>query len=317
MNIVSSELSALYVGFSTRFNGCYLGEPTPLLDKIGTKVPSSTRDAKYPFMQAISGAMRVFNGERRTQNIAVDGFTVTNKLWENTLAIQRADLEDDQYGVYSSMMIPSLARNAKLLPDREIALAIETNAVGFDGKAFFASDHPKDPSGATSGTNSNTQASLPLNGPNLSIVQALMRNFRGPDNQPMGSLGSVILCPPSLQYAADILANSTFFPDAQNGSANAVFGALANPWKGQYSVVCSEWLTDSGDPATAVWYLLDCRYAEMRPFFWQERVAPQLVALIDPAGQSAFFQDVFYMGARARGAAAAGLWFKAFRANHA
>jgi phage major head subunit gpT-like protein len=316
MNITAADLSNLYVGYSTRFNGCYLGEPTPLLDKIGTVVPSSTRTNKYPFAQAISGAMREWLGERRTQNIVVDDVSVTNALWENTLAIKRVDLEDDQYGVYSSMMIPMLARNAKLLPDRQIALAIENNAVGFDGVTFFSASHPIDPSGLTTGTQSNTQAALPLNGTNLSIVQAKMRNFKGPDNQPMGSMGSILLVPPSLQYAADILANGTFFPEAQNGNS-AVFGSTSNPWRGQYQVVTSEWLTDSGDPATAVWYLLDCRYPELRPFFWQERVAPQLVALIDPANTAVFFQDIFYMGARSRGAAAAGPWFKAFRCNHA
>ena len=66
---------------------------------------------------------------------------------------------------------------------------------------------------------------------------------------------------------------------------------------------------------TAVWYLLDCRYANMRPFFWQEREAPQLVQLVDPANPAVFFQDKYYMGARSRGAASNALWFKAIRCS--
>ncbi len=314
MLISPSSLDALFIGFSQNFADAYTSEPTPLLASIGSKIPSSTRDQRYPFVQAISGAMRQWQGERQVQNVVVDGFTVTNKKWENTLAVAREDIEDDQYGVYSGMLIPNLARHAKLLPDVEIAAAIQANAVGFDGKAFFATDHPVDPSGATAGTQGNLLGSLPLNGQNLASVQGKMMKFLGPDGLPMGSYADTILVPPSLKYVADTLANATFFPEVINGDVTK-FGSQANTFKGQYKVVCSEYLTDSGDPATADWYLMDCRRPNMRPFFWQEREAAQLVSMIDPANPIVFMQDVFYMGARARGAAAGALWFKAFKVS--
>jgi phage major head subunit gpT-like protein len=312
MLITPSSLDALFISFSQQFKEAYMTEPQPLLEQIGSRLPSNTRDQRYPFVQAISGAMREWLGERRVQNVVVDGFTVTNKKWENTLDIQRTDIEDDQYGVYSSMLIPNLARHAKLLPDQQIAAAIAANAIGFDGKAFFATDHPVDPSGQTSGTNSNIVATNPLTGPNLAKAQAVMMNFLGPDGLPMGSYGDTLLVPPSLKYQADLLANGTFYPAAQNGTAS-IFGAQTNMFAGQYKVVASPWLTDTGDPATAVWYLLDCRSSNMRPFFWQEREAPQLVSMVDPANPVVFFQDIYVMGARARGAAAASLYFKAVK----
>lgn len=315
MLVTQSNLDALFIGFNQNFADAYMSEPQPLTEAIGSRIPSSTRDQRYPFVQAISGAMRKWTGERQVQNVVTDGFVVTNSKWENTLSIQRVDIEDDQYGVYSSMLIPNLARHAKLLPDQEIAAAIAANATGFDGKAFFASDHPIDPSGATPGTQSNVlTSSAALSATSLAVAQAQMMSFKGPDNLPMGCLGDTILVPPSLKFVADTLANATFYPTAQNGNS-AIFGSQQNVWQSQYKVVCSPWLTDTGNPATAVWYLLDCRSANMRPFFWQEREAPQLVQLVDPSNPAVFFQDVFYMGARARGAAAAGLWFKALRAT--
>lgn len=321
MLITASNLDALFIQFSQQFAEAYMSEPTPLLSAIGSTIPSSTRDQRYPFVQAISGAMREWKGERQAQNVVVDGFTVTNKKWENTLAIQRTDIEDDQYGVYSSMLIPNLARHAKLLPDQEIAAAIAANATGFDGKAFFATDHPIDPSDATktalvSGltTQSNIVTSNPLSATALAAAQARMMAFAGPDGLPMGCYGDTILVPPSLKYVADALANATFFPSAQNGAAS-IFGAQTNMFQGQYKVVTSPWIADTGNPATAVWYLLDCRYANMRPFFWQQRETPQLIQMIDPANPVVFMQDVFLMGARARGAAAASLWFKACKST--
>jgi phage major head subunit gpT-like protein len=312
MLITPSSLDALFIGFSQSFSDAYVSEPTPLTEAIGTKIPSSTRDQRYPFVQAISGAMRQWQGERQVQNVVVDGFTVTNKKWENTLAIAREDVEDDQYGVYTGMLIPNLARHAKLLPDQEIAAAIAANAVGFDGKAFFAADHPVDPSGATSGTNNNIVTSAALSGPNLARAQARLMKFLGPDGLPMGNVGDTILVPPSLKYVAETLAHGVFYPGAQNGNSS-IFGAQSNLFIGQYKVVCSPWITDSGDPATATWYLLDCRHANMRPFFWQEREAAQLVSMVDPANPVVFMQDNFYMGARARGAAAGALYFKAVK----
>jgi phage major head subunit gpT-like protein len=314
MVITPSNLDALFISFSSNFAEAYFSEPTPLLDAIGSKIPSSTRDQRYPFVQSLSGAMRNWNtGERNILNVVVDGFVVTNAKWENTLSIDRTDIEDDQYGVYSSMLIPNLARHAKLLPDQQIAAAITANATCYDGQAFFATTHPVDPSNASSATQSNLLTGVGgFSGTGLAQAQAAMMNLLGPDGLPMGNYGDTILVPPSLKFQADIIANSTFFPEIKNG-VSAVFGSTANPWKGQYNVVCSPWLPDTGNPATAVWYLLDCRYSNLRPFFWQEREAPQLVQMIDPANPAVFFQDKFYMGARARGAAAGSLWFKAIK----
>lgn len=316
MLITPASLDALFIAFSQQFADAYMSEPQPLLSSVGTKIPSSTRDQRYPFVQSISGAMRKWDGgERYVQNVVVDGFVVTNSKWENTLAIERTDIEDDQYGVYSSMLIPNLARHAKLLPDQQIAAQINAgnSTTCFDGQNFFSTSHPVDPSGLTSGTQSNSLSSNAFSGTAVAKAQAQMMSFLGPDGLPMGNLGDTLLVPPSLKYQAEIIANSTFFPEVKNGTSNAVFAATANPNKGQYNVVVSPWLADTGDPTTAIWYLLDCRYANMRPFFWQEREAPQLVQLVDPANPAVFFQDKYYMGARARGAASNALWFKAVR----
>lgn len=315
MLITPSNLDALFISFSQIFRDAYMSVPQPLVESIGARLPSNTRDQRYPFVQSLTGFMRQWQGERQIQNVVVDGFVVTNKKYENTLAIERTDIEDDQYGVYSGMLIPNLARHAKMLADTEIANSINNNDTCFDGKAMFAADHYIDPSAKT-GSQSNALTGKPLSGTNLAIAQAAMMSFVGPDNKPMGIMGDTILVPPSLKYVADVIANSTFFPEVNN-SNSAVFGAQANPWKGQYRVVVSPYLTDSGDPSTAVWYLLDCRNASMRPFFWQEREAAQLVQLVDPSNPIVFMQDQYLMGARARGAASPALWFQAVRVSGA
>ncbi len=316
MLITPSNLDALFISFSKQFEDAYMSEPAPLLSAIGSVVPSNTRDQRYPFVQSLSLAMREWKGERRPQNIVTDGFVVTNKKWETSLAIDRLDVEFDQYAVYSNMLIPSLARNARLLADQQIAAEIAANNTGYDGVAFFSASHPKDPSGYTTGTQSNTLTGKPLNATNLAFAQAAMMNFVGPDGYPMGSYGDTILVPPSLGYVAATLANAAFFPEGKNG-VSGTFASQSNVMQGQYKVVVSPYLTDSADPATAVWYLLDCRSPSLRPWFWQQFQAPQLVSLVDPASPTVFFEDKFYMGARAVGASASALWFKALSVSGA
>lgn len=321
MVINASTLDALFISFSKQFADAYLTEAQPLLEQIGSRIPSNTRDQRYPIVQSISGAMRQWGGtgsqspERQAQNIVVDGFVATNLKWENSLTIERTDLEDDQYGVYSSMLIPNLARHAKLLPDLQIAGVINANPNTYDSVAFFSSSHPIDPSGMNTGTQSNTSGSSnPLNATNLQKAIAAMMLLKGPDNIPMGVYPDTLLVPPSLGFMAMTLAHGSYYPEAKNG-VSSVFAAQDNVFKGAFKVVISPYLTDSGDPTTAVWYLLDGRSTASRPFFWQEREAPQLVSLVDPAGPVTFFEDRFYMGVRMRGVAVPALWFKAYRGN--
>lgn len=316
MIISPANLDALFISFNKNFADAYMTSPAPLLSEIGSTIASNTRDQRYPFMQTISGAMRQWVGERQIQNVVVDGFVVTNLKWEDTVGIDRVDIEDDQYGVYSDMIIPNLARNAKLLPDQQIASIIAANPIGYDGVAFFNASHPIDPSGARAGVQSNTFTGKPLNATNVNLVQAAMMSFLGPDGIPMGSYGNTLLVPPSLKYTADTLANAAYFPDVKNG-ASGVYGTGTNIFKGQFNVVCSPYLTDSGDPATAVWYLLDTRDPKLRPFLWQEHTAPQLISLVDPSNSAVFFQDKFYFGVRSRGAAAPSLWFRACKVSGA
>lgn len=321
MIINASNLDALFISFSKQFVDGYMTEPQPLVEQIGVRIPSNTRDQRYPIVQSISGAMRQWGGtgssgaERQPQNVVVDGFTATNLKWENSLTIERTDLEDDQYGVYSSMLIPNLARHAKLLPDIQLASVLNSNPTAYDGVSFFNSAHPIDPSGQNSGTQSNTSGSThPLNATELQKAQAALMSLKGPDNVAMGVYGDTLVVPPSLGYVAMTLANAAFFPESKN-NVSSVFGAQTNVFQGAFKVVISPYLTDTGDPTTAVWYLLDCRSAASRPLFWQEREAPQLVSLVDPASPTVFFEDRFYMGVRMRGVAVGALWFKAYRGN--
>ncbi len=312
MLINPSNLDFIFKSVSKAFEMAYYSEPQPIVEGVAMRVPSGTRDGAYPFTQVLSGAMQEWIGERKSQNIVLQDFQVVNKLWENSLTIPRVSIEDDQFGLYASMLAPNLARHARMLPDVEVAKVFNENYACFDGEDLFSASHPTDPSGQTSGTQSNVKTSRALSSTSLALTQADMMSFLGPDGLPMGCYGNVLFVPPSLKYTADTLANATFYPESKNGTSDAVYGAQSNVFQGQYKVIASPYLTDTGNPSTAVWYLLDCR-TEMRAALWQDRTTPELVSLVDPSNPYTYFQDKFAMGCRMRGAASAGLWFKAIK----
>ena len=317
--ISPATLDAIFISFNKLFQDAMLETPV-IYDRIATTVPSGTRDQRYPFVAALSAAMREWVGPRVVQNMVLDGVVITNKKYESTLSLQRTDVEDDQYEIFGQMSIPLLAKNAKSLPDREISAAISANGLAYDGVSFFDGYHPVDPSGAHvgAGTQKNNYEGLALNSPNLAKVRAGMMSMKDPAGVPLGVNPKVLMVPPSLEFTAMSLANAAFFPTLLNapGSATAA-GATSNVWQGAFEVVVNPYLEDTGDVSTAVWYLLDTGTRGSRPFIWQQRVAPEFTPRINPADPAVFDLDIFLYGVRARGAAGLGLYFLAARANHA
>lgn len=314
-----STLDAIFISFNKLFQDAMLETPV-IYDKVATVVPSGTRDQRYPFVAALSAAMREWVGPRIVQNMVLDGVVVTNKKYESTLSLQRTDVEDDQYSIFGQMSIPLLAKNAKSLPDREISSAIESNGTGYDGVAFFSTAHPVDPSGANAGAGNQSNdlgSTKPLNSTNLALLRAQMRNLKDPAGVPLGVNPRTLMVPPSLEFTAMTLANAAFYPMGSQQTGASGVGSQANVWQSAFDVVVNPYLTDSGDPSTAVWYLLDTQTRGSRPFIWQERVAPEFTPRVNPADPAVFDLDIFLYGVRARGAAALGLYFLAGRANHA
>src|SRR5205809_2883079 len=80
---------------------------------------------------------RVFNSQTTSE------YTIKNKKWENSIEVDRPDIEDDKLGIYSPM-IQSLGMEAKTHPDELVfaAMLAGFNTTCFDGQYFFDVDHP-------------------------------------------------------------------------------------------------------------------------------------------------------------------------------
>ena len=162
MHISHANLSALFVAFSAAFKGGLATVKEPEFQAIATTVPSTTKTNEYGWMGAIP-RMREWLGPRVVHGIKSHGYSVKNKSFELTVAVDRDDIEDDNLGIYTPLMT-ELGSSAATHPD-ELVFGLLGNAhaeLCYDGQNFFDTDHPVlDEAGEES-----TQSNLDNNGGN-------------------------------------------------------------------------------------------------------------------------------------------------------
>lgn len=141
MQITSASLDALRSGFSNAFKRG-LGQSTSMYPRIATTIPSSTKENKYGWLGKLPN-MREWVGPRAVQNLSEFDYSIRNKSFEMTIAVDRDDIEDDNIGVYDPLFVEmgeSTAAHPDLLTFGLLKAGFATNC--YDGQYFFDTDHP-------------------------------------------------------------------------------------------------------------------------------------------------------------------------------
>ena len=139
--VTSSLVSALRVGFQREFQDALSSAPSQW-DRLSTRVPSSSAGNTYGWIGQFP-KLREWSGDRSFKNIKEHGYSVMNNLYEATVDIPRTAVEDDDIGVYAPLF-REMGYAAGTHPD-EIVFGLLKNGMSgtcYDGKAFFAVDHP-------------------------------------------------------------------------------------------------------------------------------------------------------------------------------
>lgn len=141
MEITPAVLRNLRTSFKGIFNGTFEGV-TPTWNTVAMEVPSTTKSNTYGWMSKIPG-FREWVGDRVVNNISAKGYTIDNRAYELTIAVDRDDIEDDNLGVYNPLFA-EFGRSAAEHPDELVwgLLASGFNTPCWDGQYFFDTDHP-------------------------------------------------------------------------------------------------------------------------------------------------------------------------------
>ncbi len=96
----------------------------------------------YPRLDQLMG-LREWIGDRQVQSLSQESFTITNRTFEQTIAILRTDLEDDRYGMLKPIA-EQLGQNAGQLADLLVTSLFQTGTttLTYDGQYFFDTAHP-------------------------------------------------------------------------------------------------------------------------------------------------------------------------------
>lgn len=141
MLLNSSSLTSLYTGFSTAFQGGFSGV-TPQYGRVAQTVPSSTRSNEYGWLGQIP-RIREWLGDRVVNNLATHSYTIKNKSFESTVAVDRDDIDDDNIGIYSPLFA-ELGSNSATFPDELVWALLKSgfSTPCYDGQYYFDTDHP-------------------------------------------------------------------------------------------------------------------------------------------------------------------------------
>lgn len=110
--------------------------------RVATRVPSTSRSNRYPWLGSWP-ALREWLGERLVKQLAAHSYEIKNKKFESTIGVEAEAIEDDEVGVYAPMF-EEMGIAAALWPNETVfsLLKLGETALGYDGKPFFATDHP-------------------------------------------------------------------------------------------------------------------------------------------------------------------------------
>lgn len=290
MIVNQATLQSIYRSFKTIFNQA-LENTQPVYERIATVVPSSAREEEYKWLGKVP-RLREWIGDRVIQNLTAHGYTIKNRDWEATVAVDRNDIEDDAIGIYRPL-IQQLAQAAALHPDE---LVFELLVKGFtekcyDGQPFFAPEHVD----GNQPPQSN-MTTAPLSPTSYAAARAAMMSFKDEHGRPLKIVPGLLVVPPALEEPArKILMAET---DASGAT---------NPWRGTAELLVAPELAGND----SMWFLLDVS-KPIKPLIFQQRKKPEFVAKDSPDDENVFMRKEFLYGVDCRDNAGYGLWQLAY-----
>lgn len=139
--INAASLSAANIGFSLLFQQG-LRQAVSQWAIIATSFPSSTFKQVYPWLGDFPG-MKKWVGPRQVNALKTYNYELANDDWEDTIAVARNAILDDQLGAYTPRFT-ALGAAAGAAKDQLVFAALKagfsTNC--YDGQYFFDTDHP-------------------------------------------------------------------------------------------------------------------------------------------------------------------------------
>lgn len=285
MDINRTNMQALFTGYNMVFRDAFASYVDTAYTKFVTEVNAGTSQIDMPMLEQLSG-MREWIGPREVKNLASHKLTIKPRVFEETVAVKREDVEDDQYGLYNSLF-QTLAMNAANMPN-DITNELITGAASatwLDGAAFFGTTRKY---GKNTIANKGTAA---LTYDSFNSAYDAMRAYKGHGGKPLGVKPNLLLHGPALRTTvADVLKAP--FRAVTVGDNAAV--TLPNPNADLVTALEVEGITGND------WFLLDARKPYKPLIMFLRKRPDKLVRLDREEDENVFMNREFVYGTDGR-----------------
>ena len=270
--------------------------------------------------------MRVWLGRRVTHESYPQTYTVEMLPFENSLSIDRFDLDDAIIPIYYRQL-SQLAEKAAMNEDFQLRNYIEGTGfytggrqTGPDGVNQFATNHPVDVYDSTKGTyiNDFTGGGQAVTYPKagggttsvtvggaispaaIATISEYMPTIPGEDGEPLAVRANMLMHAPILQTEVDLVLKAMFFAPPTWGTITGQVGAADN-------VLRMRGITPMTNPYLTLgttFYMFDTQHGLM-PWMWLEREAARIVPRMSEEDPGVYDDHRFQWGVWSRGAPAA------------
>lgn len=271
------------------------------LEPLTMVVPTSVPTVNFKWLSRI-GKVREWLGERELGEFEAFDYSLSTKNWEMTVGIDRYEIEVDNLGVYRPQIEAMVQDGAEHAG--QILAALLNNGfsgLGYDGKAFFADDHPMRQSDGSvaNGDNKGTAALA-----EASLLAALLvpAGWNTPQGTKMNIRYDTLVVPPALETEARKLRDVELYihPSDSAVDVNMARGMVPN-------IIVNPYLS-----STTAWFLFDSTKAGIKPLIYQELQPWQFDMVTDPDDSHVFLTRQFLFGMDARYNVGYGLWQVAY-----
>ena len=293
MDINRQNMNELFLGFQQIFKRGF--EAADLeYRKFSTEVRSTTAVEVYPFLEQFGG-MREWIGDRQLKNVSSQKKKVANRDFEDNVIVKKNDIEDDKYGLYSSL-IQDLGTAANSIWGELAYQALLGGDVDtwVDELPFFSAARKY---GEDSTIDNLGTAALSMEA--YGAARLKMLQYRGHNGRALKVMPRLLIVGPENEGVAfDILKNARRLTAEVIGDSDnqkTISGSIENRYAGTAEILVSQELGKE-------WFLCDVSKS-LKPVVIQKRKEPKLTRLDAENDESVFMRKEFIYGTDCRGEA--------------
>lgn len=265
-NLVSKDAQRALEEFSEEFTlALTQGEVESWARTHGLYRASKALKTTFPIPVSAAG-YKELKGDIKYRELLEKSLELKPKTWQDGYAELASVVEAPDFIGWTGQP-EALAAAALSLPNQIIASALAANAVCWDGKAFFADDHPVNIFDASMGTYDNDVGGTGTE-PSAANLDLAMQHFDGmkaPNGESLGLRMTHVFHPTSQRQTWKNLLENDLLIQAVGTS----FGAVNNIYKGAVIPVSCPELTGTR------WYAAALNKPGMHPWIVQDEGVPE------------------------------------------